>query len=245
MYLFRLVAPLALVPDLSLLECLIFGSTLSATDPVTILAVFTQYKVDPHLYSVIFGESILNDAVSIVMYETLSKFHGIDPHVGSFLHGVGIFLLSFTISMALGVIFGLACSLALKHSHLGQFPGIESCLVTLVAYTSYFFSNGLQMSGGLSWHRFTACPESVSKHRHCLVAILWDCSQALCVLQHVQAHAKDNEIHVFSNGTTIRELYIHLSWTESVHPRCSSVQACAHFSCNGASLKCCAENAGG
>ena len=55
--------------SLSLLECLIFGSTLSATDPVTILAIFQQYKVDPKLYSVIFGESILNDAVSIVMYE--------------------------------------------------------------------------------------------------------------------------------------------------------------------------------
>lgn len=55
--------------DITLLECLIFGSTLSATDPVTILAIFNQYKVDPKLYSVIFGESLLNDAVSIVMYE--------------------------------------------------------------------------------------------------------------------------------------------------------------------------------
>jgi NhaP-type Na+/H+ or K+/H+ antiporter len=55
--------------QLTLLECLIFGTTLSATDPVTILAIFKQYKVDPKLYSVIFGESLLNDAVSIVMYE--------------------------------------------------------------------------------------------------------------------------------------------------------------------------------
>ena len=53
----------------SLIECLAFGSTLSATDPVTILAIFTQYKVDPKLYNIIFGESLLNDAVSIVMYE--------------------------------------------------------------------------------------------------------------------------------------------------------------------------------
>lgn len=30
----------------TLLECLIFGSTLSATDPVTILAIFNTYKVD-------------------------------------------------------------------------------------------------------------------------------------------------------------------------------------------------------
>ena len=55
--------------QLSLIECLMFGSTLSATDPVTILAIFNQYKVDPKLYHIIFGESLLNDAVSIVMYE--------------------------------------------------------------------------------------------------------------------------------------------------------------------------------
>jgi sodium/hydrogen exchanger-like protein 6/7 len=55
--------------DLTPLDCLIFGSALSATDPVTILAIFNQYKVDPKLYSVIFGESLLNDAVSIVMYQ--------------------------------------------------------------------------------------------------------------------------------------------------------------------------------
>jgi len=55
--------------DITLLECLIFGSTLSATDPVTILSIFNQYHVDPKLYTIIFGESLLNDAVSIVMYE--------------------------------------------------------------------------------------------------------------------------------------------------------------------------------
>ena len=55
-----------------MLECLLFGSALSATDPVTILAIFQQYKVDPTLYSIIFGESLLNDAVSIVLYECVS-----------------------------------------------------------------------------------------------------------------------------------------------------------------------------
>ena len=63
-------------PKLSLLDGLIYGSTLSATDPVTILAIFNTYKVDPHLYSIIFGESILNDAVSIVMFDTLSQMRG-------------------------------------------------------------------------------------------------------------------------------------------------------------------------
>ena len=134
----------------SIIECLIFGSTLSATDPVTILAIFQQYKVDPKLYSVIFGESILNDAVAIVMYETLTQFRGSEIYVGSIFHGVGIFLLSFSSSMALGITFGLLASLMLKHSSLSLYPHIESCLIALVAYTSYFFSNGLHMSGIVS-----------------------------------------------------------------------------------------------
>ncbi|KAF8644017.1 hypothetical protein AX16_008733 [Volvariella volvacea WC 439] len=136
--------------DLSLLECLIFGSTLSATDPVTILAIFNQYKVDPKLYSIIFGESLLNDAVSIVMYETLRQFHGTEVYLSSIFHGVGIFLLTFSVSMALGVAFGLGMSLLLKHSSLNRFHSIETCLVALCAYTCYFFSNGLSMSGIVS-----------------------------------------------------------------------------------------------
>ncbi|KAH8108385.1 sodium/hydrogen exchanger [Phellopilus nigrolimitatus] len=136
--------------NLTLLECLIFGSTLSATDPVTILAIFNQYKVDPKLYNIIFGESLLNDAVSIVMYETLSRFHGTEIYLSSLFHGTGIFLLSFSVSMALGIAFGLFMSLTLKHSLLSQFPKIESCLVALCAYTCYFFSNGLSMSGIVS-----------------------------------------------------------------------------------------------
>ncbi|KAI8990393.1 sodium/hydrogen exchanger [Trametes punicea] len=135
---------------LTLIECLTFGSTLSATDPVTILAIFNQYKVDPKLYTIIFGESLLNDAVSIVMYETLSQFHGSDFSVSHIFHGIGIFLLSFGGSMALGVIFGLAMSLVLKHSSLTLYPSIETCLVALSAYTCYFFSNGLSMSGIVS-----------------------------------------------------------------------------------------------
>ena len=52
--------------------------------------------------------------------------------------------------MALGVAFGLAMSLILKHSSLNHYPSIESCLVALSAYTCYFFSNGLSMSGIVS-----------------------------------------------------------------------------------------------
>lgn len=52
--------------------------------------------------------------------------------------------------MAMGVCFGLAMSLLLKHSSLNLYPSIESCLVALSAYTCYFFSNGMSMSGIVS-----------------------------------------------------------------------------------------------
>jgi len=52
--------------------------------------------------------------------------------------------------MALGVVFGLGVSLLLKHSSLNRYPHIETCLVALAAYTSYFLSNGLSMSGIVS-----------------------------------------------------------------------------------------------
>ncbi len=54
--------------EVSPLDCVIVGSILSSTDPVTILALFHQLKVDPKLYSIIFGESMLNDSVAIVLF---------------------------------------------------------------------------------------------------------------------------------------------------------------------------------
>ncbi|WFD30547.1 monovalent cation:H+ antiporter, CPA1 (nhx1) [Malassezia sp. CBS 17886] len=134
----------------SLLEGLIFGSTLSATDPVTILAIFNTYQVDPQLYSIIFGESILNDAVSIVMFETLSKFRNTEITAFSVVYGVGIFLVVFSLSVLAGACFGLVCSLLLKHTRLGTYPELESCIVLLIAYTSYFFSNAVELSGIVS-----------------------------------------------------------------------------------------------
>ena len=48
-----------------------FGSLISATDPVAVLAIFKQMDADENLYSIVFGESIFNDAISIVMYDTV------------------------------------------------------------------------------------------------------------------------------------------------------------------------------
>lgn len=62
----------------------------------------------------------------VAIRRTLSQFHGEKIHVLSFFHGVGIFLLTFCVSMALGVIFGLSCSLMLKHSELGESSRLQA-----------------------------------------------------------------------------------------------------------------------
>ena len=138
--------------DVSFVEAISVGATLSATDPVTILAIFNSYKVDPKLYTIIFGESILNDAIAIVLFQTAQKYADGPDGGGSLtifnlFEGIGIFLLVFFGSLLIGVVVGIATALGLKYTHVRRYPKIESCLVVLIAYASYFFSNGCKMSG--------------------------------------------------------------------------------------------------
>lgn len=135
---------------LEFVDALAVGATLSATDPVTILSIFNAYKVDPKLYTIIFGESLLNDAISIVMFETCQQFHGKAVGFSSLFEGVGLFLMTFTISTIIGMSVGIIVALILKHSHIRRYPQIETCLVLLFAYQLYFFSNGAHMSGIVS-----------------------------------------------------------------------------------------------
>lgn len=137
--------------EMTFLDAISVGATLSATDPVTILAIFNTYKVDPKLYTIIFGESILNDAIAIVLFETAQRYKngGSGGQLGilSLFEGIGIFLAVFFGSLVIGVLVGIATALGLKYTYVRRFPKIESCMIVLIAYASYFFSNGLHMSG--------------------------------------------------------------------------------------------------
>lgn len=139
--------------NITFVDALAVGATLSATDPVTILAIFNTYKVDPKLYTVIFGESILNDAIAIVLFETAQNYKKTNETghltILSLFESIGVFLLVFFGSLAIGLIIGLATSLLLKFTHIRRDPKIESCLIILIAYASYFFTNAIHMSGSL------------------------------------------------------------------------------------------------
>lgn len=146
--------------DLDFVEAISVGATLSATDPVTILAIFNSYKVDPKLYTIIFGESILNDAIAIVIFETAQKYvqktnddgEDIKRNLGllTFFEGTGIFLFVFFLSMFIGVVVGIGAALLLKFTYVRRFPKIESCLIFLIAYATYFFSHAVHLSGIVS-----------------------------------------------------------------------------------------------
>jgi sodium/hydrogen exchanger 3 len=133
---------------LSFVESLIFGALISATDPVSVLAVFRNLGVDRNLNAVVFGESVINDAVAIVMVRTLVPFLGDAQFgAGSLFEALGTFLLVFAGSVALGVCFGLGSALLFKHTRLYEHPMIETSVLVLLAYQSYMLAEGIHLSG--------------------------------------------------------------------------------------------------
>jgi NhaP-type Na+/H+ or K+/H+ antiporter len=97
-------------------ESFAFGSLISATDPVSVLAIFKEMNADVNLFAIIFGESIFNDAVAIVMYQTvmLSGSTAEATVWESIYKGAGDFTLIFVGSLIIGAVMALLVAFVLK-----------------------------------------------------------------------------------------------------------------------------------
>ncbi|CAD5117971.1 DgyrCDS6711 [Dimorphilus gyrociliatus] len=134
---------------LELEESFAFGSLISAVDPVATLAIFQAIDVDPVLYMLVFGESILNDAVAIVLTNTvlgLSEFKEMSP-AATFFTAVGHFCMMFFASAAIGIAFGLISAMLLKFIDLRKTPSLEFGMMLVFSYAPYGLAEGIHLSG--------------------------------------------------------------------------------------------------
>uniref|UniRef100_A0A8C4LE76 Solute carrier family 9 member A6 n=1 Tax=Equus asinus asinus TaxID=83772 RepID=A0A8C4LE76_EQUAS len=124
-----------LAGDFYFTDCLLFGAIVSATDPVTVLAIFHELQVDVELYALLFGESVLNDAVAIVLSSSIVAYQpaGDNSHtfdVTAMFKSIGIFLGIFSGSFAMGAATGVVTS-----SRMLCVVAVLFCGITQAHYT--------------------------------------------------------------------------------------------------------------
>ena len=96
---------------------------MSATDTVATLAVFSHLDVPPLLHNLVFGESVLNDAVAIVLFRTLVEFYDSPLTVTTPLAVAARFAVVLAGSTVAGVAVALACAFVLKRFELAPEAG--------------------------------------------------------------------------------------------------------------------------
>ncbi|VDN15178.1 unnamed protein product, partial [Dibothriocephalus latus] len=132
--------------NVSLNSFFLFASLIVAVDPVAVLAIFQDIGVEPGLYYMVFGESLLNDAVTVVLYEIMSEFVKVTTVTGADIGlGIGSF---FTISLGgllVGIVYGVVSSFFTRwESHF------SSIFLITMDYFSYIMGDTLGWSGIIS-----------------------------------------------------------------------------------------------
>ena len=127
-------------------DILLFSSVISATDTVSPLAFISQ-KEQNKLFEVLFGEGIMNDSLSIVMYQIITRFYNLFTSTQMIVY----FIFLFFSSCILGILVGFACSLFLKSMKsfkLQRFQ--EIAIIIIFAFISYTTAEILDLSAIIS-----------------------------------------------------------------------------------------------
>ncbi|XP_011804153.1 PREDICTED: sodium/hydrogen exchanger 6 isoform X1 [Colobus angolensis palliatus] len=141
-----------LAGDFYFTDCLLFGAIVSATDPVTVLAIFHELQVDVELYALLFGESVLNDAVAIVLSSSIVAYQpaGDNSHtfdVTAMFKSIGIFLGIFSGSFAMGAATGVVTALVTKFTKLREFQLLETGLFFLMSWSTFLLAEAWGFTG--------------------------------------------------------------------------------------------------
>lgn len=161
---------------LEISDYLAIGAIFSATDSVCTLQVLNQEET-PLLYSLVFGEGVVNDATSVVLFNAIQKFDPSNINSATAFHIFGNFVFLFTTSTLLGVSVGLLCAYIIKKLYFGRHStDREVALMILMAYLSYMTAEVFNLSGILTvffcgivmshytWHNVTASSRTTTKH---------------------------------------------------------------------------------
>ncbi|XP_024959341.1 sodium/hydrogen exchanger 4 isoform X2 [Cynara cardunculus var. scolymus] len=152
---------------LTISDYLSIGTIFSSTDTVCTLQVLNQDET-PLLYSLVFGEGVVNDATSVVLFNAVQKMTADTLNGQTALRIFVDFLYLFSMSTILGVTAGLVTAFILKGLYFGRHSSVrEIALMVLVAYLSYMLAELFELSGILtvffagvlmshySWHNVT------------------------------------------------------------------------------------------
>uniref|UniRef100_A0A8C8J7X4 Sodium/hydrogen exchanger n=1 Tax=Oncorhynchus tshawytscha TaxID=74940 RepID=A0A8C8J7X4_ONCTS len=137
--------------DIGLLQFLLFGSLIAAVDPVAVIAVFEEVHVNEVLFIMVFGESLLNDGVTVVLFNVFDAFvslGGAEIDAVEIIKGIiSFFVVAFGGSLV-GIIFALLISLLTRCTKNIQI--IEPGFIFILGYLSYLTAEMLSLSAILS-----------------------------------------------------------------------------------------------
>ncbi|RZC04580.1 Sodium/hydrogen exchanger 2 [Glycine soja] len=134
----------------------------------------------PLLYSLVFGEGVVNDATSIVLFKAIQNFDLSHIDLTTALQLLGNFLYLFIASTVLGIFVGLLSAFIIKKLYFGKLirhsTDREVALMVLMAYLSYMLSELFSLSAILTvffcgivmshytWHNVTESSRVTTKH---------------------------------------------------------------------------------
>nr|AVA17627.1 Na+/H+ antiporter family protein 3 [Populus wuana] len=157
-------------------DYLAIGAIFAATDSVCTLQVLGQDDT-PLLYSLVFGEGVVNDATSVVLFNAIQSFDLTNINAVIAWEFVRNFLYLFLTSTMLGVLTGLVSAYIIKKLYFGRHStDREVALMILMAYLSYMLAELFYLSGILTvffcgivmshytWHNVTESSRVTTKH---------------------------------------------------------------------------------